>query len=78
MSEAWQLPTHSAQGLRALIYVRHPQRSFDERSFKTLKEINSELPETERIMTIAYDNTPVSQRPIRSCSPLPQLNCLPS
>jgi hypothetical protein len=35
--------------LRALIYVRHPQQSFDERSFKMLKEINSELPETERI-----------------------------
>ncbi|MFZ2135571.1 MAG: DUF3141 domain-containing protein [Xanthobacteraceae bacterium] len=35
--------------LRALIYVRHPEQSFDERSFKLLKEINSDLPETERI-----------------------------
>ena len=33
--------------LRALIYVQHPQQSFDERSFKILKEINSELLETE-------------------------------
>jgi pimeloyl-ACP methyl ester carboxylesterase len=35
--------------LRALIYVRHPEQSFDERSFRLLKEINSNLPETERI-----------------------------
>jgi hypothetical protein len=35
--------------LRALIYVRHPQLSFDERSFKILKEINAGLPESERI-----------------------------
>src|SRR5260370_16254435 len=35
--------------LRALIYVRHPQQSFDESGFKILKEINSELPETARI-----------------------------
>jgi uncharacterized protein DUF3141 len=35
--------------LRALIYVRDPQQSFDERSFKMLKEINAELPEMERI-----------------------------
>jgi hypothetical protein len=35
--------------LRALIYVQHPQQAFDGNSFKILKEINSELPETERI-----------------------------
>jgi hypothetical protein len=35
--------------LRSLIYVLRPQQSFDERSFKMLKEINSELPATERI-----------------------------
>jgi hypothetical protein len=35
--------------LRALIYIRHPQQTFDERSFKILKQINSSLPEGERI-----------------------------
>jgi Protein of unknown function (DUF3141) len=35
--------------LRALIYIRHPQQTFDERSFKILKQINSGLPEGERI-----------------------------
>lgn len=35
--------------LRALIYIRQPQQTFDQRSFNILKEINSELPEAERI-----------------------------
>jgi Protein of unknown function (DUF3141) len=35
--------------LRALIYVRQPQQTFDERSFTILKEINSELRDGERI-----------------------------
>ena len=35
--------------LRALIYIRQPQQTFDQRSFTILKEINSRLPEAERI-----------------------------
>jgi pimeloyl-ACP methyl ester carboxylesterase len=35
--------------LRALIYVRQPQQTFDERGFNILKEINSGLQEGERI-----------------------------
>ena len=35
--------------LRAPIYIRHPQETFDERSFKILKQINSGLPEGEHI-----------------------------
>jgi hypothetical protein len=40
-------PTEAA--LRALIYVRRPQQTVDERSFTILKEINSRLREPERI-----------------------------
>ncbi len=36
-------------GLRALIYIRGPERRFDERSFTVLKEINSERPPSQRI-----------------------------
>jgi hypothetical protein len=35
--------------LRALIYIRGPERRFDERSFTVLKEINSERPPSQRI-----------------------------
>jgi hypothetical protein len=35
--------------LRALIYIRQPQQTFDQRSFSILKQVNSELPEAERI-----------------------------
>lgn len=35
--------------LRALIYIRQPQQTFDPRSFAILKQINSERPEAERI-----------------------------
>jgi hypothetical protein len=35
--------------LRAVIYIRQPQQTFDPRSFSILKQINSELPEAERI-----------------------------
>jgi hypothetical protein len=35
--------------LRALIYVRRPERTFDERSFTILKEINSGQPPSKRI-----------------------------
>jgi pimeloyl-ACP methyl ester carboxylesterase len=35
--------------LRAVIYIRQPQQTFAPRSFSILKQINSELPEAERI-----------------------------
>ena len=35
--------------LRALIYVRRPEKSFDERSFTILKEINSEQQPSRRV-----------------------------
>jgi hypothetical protein len=35
--------------LRALIYIRGPERKYDERSFTILKEINSERPPAQRI-----------------------------
>ena len=65
--------------LRALIYVRHPQRSFDERSFKMLKEINSELPETERISLARFKEMMkeqfliLLQEPERAVAAIPML-----
>jgi hypothetical protein len=65
--------------LRALIYVRHPQQSFDERSFKMLKEINSELPETERISLARFKEMMkeqfliLVQEPERAIAAIPRL-----
>jgi hypothetical protein len=68
--------------LRALIYVRHPQQSFDESSFKILQEINSELPETERISLARFKDMMkeqfliLAQEPERAVAAIPML--LPS
>jgi pimeloyl-ACP methyl ester carboxylesterase len=65
--------------LRALIYVRHPQQSFDERSFKVLNEINSELPETERISLARFKEMMkeqfliLEQEPDRAVAAIPML-----
>jgi pimeloyl-ACP methyl ester carboxylesterase len=65
--------------LRALIYVLHPQQSFDERSFKMLKEINSELPETERISLARFKEMMkeqfliLLQEPERAVAAIPML-----
>jgi hypothetical protein len=65
--------------LRALIYVLHPQQSFDERSFKILKEINSELPETERISLARFKEMMkeqfliLVQEPERAVAAIPML-----
>jgi hypothetical protein len=65
--------------LRALIYVLHPQQSFDERSFKILKEINSELPETERISLARFKEMMkeqfliLLQEPERAVAAIPML-----
>jgi pimeloyl-ACP methyl ester carboxylesterase len=65
--------------LRALIYVRHPQQSFDESSFKILKEINSELPETERISLARFKEMMkeqfliLAQEPERAVAAIPLL-----
>jgi hypothetical protein len=69
----------SEAALRALIYVLHPQQSFDERSFKILKEINSELPETERISLARFKEMMkeqfliVLQEPERAVAAIPTL-----
>jgi hypothetical protein len=65
--------------LRALIYVLHPEHSFDERSFKILKEINSELPETERISLARFKEMMkeqfliLVQEPERAVAAIPML-----
>jgi pimeloyl-ACP methyl ester carboxylesterase len=65
--------------LRALIYVWHPQQSFDERSFKILKEINSELPETDRISLARFKEMMkeqfliLGQEPERAVAAIPVL-----
>jgi hypothetical protein len=65
--------------LRALIYVRHPEQSFDERSFKLLKEINSDLPGTERISHARFKEIMkeqfliVLQEPERAVAAIPTL-----
>jgi pimeloyl-ACP methyl ester carboxylesterase len=65
--------------LRALIYVRRPQQSFDERSFKILKKINSELPESERISLARFKEVMreqflvLAQEPERAVAAIPML-----
>jgi pimeloyl-ACP methyl ester carboxylesterase len=65
--------------LRALIYVRHPEQSFDERSFKLLKEINSDLPEIERISHARFKEMMkeqfliLLQKPERAVAAIPTL-----
>jgi hypothetical protein len=65
--------------LRALIYVQDPQQSFDERSFKILKEINSGLPEPEPISLARFKEIMreqfliVLQEPERAVAAIPML-----
>jgi pimeloyl-ACP methyl ester carboxylesterase len=65
--------------LRALIYVRHPQQSFDERSFEMLKKVNSELPEMERISLARFKEMMneqflvLMQEPERAVAAIPML-----
>jgi pimeloyl-ACP methyl ester carboxylesterase len=65
--------------LRALIYVQHPQQSFGGNSFKLLKEINSNLPETERISHARFkeimreQSLIVLQEPERAVAAIPTL-----
>jgi hypothetical protein len=65
--------------LRALIYVRRPQQSFDERSFKMLKEINAGLPESERISLARFKEMMkeqfliLLQEPERAVAAIPML-----
>ena len=65
--------------LRALIYVRRPQQTFDERSFNILREINSKLPEGERISLARFKEMTkeqfliVAQEPERAVAAIPML-----
>jgi hypothetical protein len=65
--------------LRALIYVRSPQQTFDERGFNTLREINSKLPEGERIGLAKFKEMTkeqfliVVQEPERAVAAIPML-----
>ena len=65
--------------LRALIYVRSPQQTFDERGFNTLREINSKLPEAERIGLAKFKEMTkeqfliVVQEPERAVAAIPML-----
>jgi Protein of unknown function (DUF3141) len=65
--------------LRALIYVRSPQQTFDERGFNTLREINSKLPEGERIGHAKFKEMTkeqfliVVQEPERAVAAIPML-----
>jgi Protein of unknown function (DUF3141) len=65
--------------LRALIYVRRPQTTFDERSFNTLKQINFELQEGERISLAQFKEMMkeqfliVEQEPERAVAAIPML-----
>ena len=65
--------------LRALIYVRSPQQTFDERGSNTLREINSKLPEAERIGLAKFKEMTkeqfliVVQEPERAVAAIPML-----
>ena len=65
--------------LRALIYVSSPQQTFDERGFNTLREINSKLPEGERIGLAKFKEMTkeqfliVVQEPERAVAAIPML-----
>ena len=65
--------------LRALIYVHSPQQTFDERGFNTLREINSKLPEGERIGLAKFKEMTkeqfliVVQEPERAVAAIPML-----